>query len=526
MRCLRAAGHSAPGRWAVVAALLVGAAGPEARGQATEAARVAEMIPTILSNSISNLHAAGDTLWVGPFLNYTFDGGQTWLDAPADSLFGTRNRVFSLDIEGSVIWVGLGFNDNTSGETVQSAGGFLVSTDGGRSFTYRFAQLDSPVDTAVVYGVSTLRALAVVVPQQSPPFDIDYDPVRDVVWVAGWASGLRRSDDGGRTWQRVVLPPDDLDAIHPDSTYDFFVAPQRGAEGHLNHMGFAVLVDETGTVWAGTPRGVNRSTDGGVSWRRFGADGTKNTLPGSWVVSIEEQPLAGRNPVWMATWNAGEGGENQAFGVAVTRDGGQTFEQKLIGVQAIDFAFRGDTVYVAGRTSGLFISEDGGTTWHSVVDFRDHSNPDRLIRPGADVLSVATTPEALWVGTDDGLLKSTDGGNTWSVFRVEVPLDPPTPTARVPRVETFAYPNPFSPPADRFVRIRYDVDRPADAHLRIFDFEMNLVRELRKEATTAGAQEIRWDGTDRDGLRVANGVYFYAVEADGRTRRGKILVIH
>ncbi len=514
-----------PRSFLLSALLLLTLAVPRARAQVSDAQRVAEMLPTILSNSVSNLHAEGDTLWVGPFLNTTDDDGRTWNDAPTDSLFGTPNRVFSIDVEGDVVWVGLGFNDNSSGDAVQSAGGFLVSTDGGRSFTYRFPQLDAPTDTLEQYGVSTLGALAVIVPQQSPPFDIDYDPVRDRVWVAGWASGIRRSDDGGRTWNRVVLPPDDIDAIRPDVAYDFTLEPQRGGRGNLNHMGFAVLVDETGTVWAGTPRGVNRSTDGGVSWQRFSAEGTANSLTGSWVVSIEEQPLAGRNPVWMATWNAGEVGENQQFGVTVTRDGGETFEQKLVGVRAIDFAFRGETVYVAGREDGLFISEDGGETWVSVIDFRDRADPDRVLRPGVDVLSVATTPGALWVGTDDGLLKSTDGGGTWTVFRVEVPVNPETPTTAVPRVETFAYPNPFSPAADGFIRIRYELPRTAGVDVRIFDFGMNLVRELHRDGQEAGIHEIRWDGVDKDGLRVANGAYFYTVKAGGETFSGKILVV-
>ncbi|RMF52390.1 MAG: hypothetical protein D6746_13360, partial [Bacteroidetes bacterium] len=85
----------------LVGVLLVGAGTVQAlRAQSLEAQRVAEMLPTLLSNSISNLHAEGDTLWTGPFLTYTVDGGQSWIDAPADSLFGTRNRVFSIDVEG------------------------------------------------------------------------------------------------------------------------------------------------------------------------------------------------------------------------------------------------------------------------------------------------------------------------------------------------------------------------------------------------------------------------------------------
>ncbi len=131
-------------------------------------------VPGIVRNSTANLHARGDSLWVGSFLNLTTDGGSTWLLADADSLFGSRNSVFSIDTEGDVVWVGLGYlSDATSGSSEQSAGGFLVSTDGGRTFTYRFPQLDSPDSDTETYGVSTLPALPVIVPQQSPPFDID-----------------------------------------------------------------------------------------------------------------------------------------------------------------------------------------------------------------------------------------------------------------------------------------------------------------------------------------------------------------
>src|SRR5690606_23886263 len=94
-------------RTLLLLALLVAAGGMEARAQATlSAARVAELVPTpgILRNGVSNLHAEGDSLWVGPFLNLTTAGGQTWRVPDADSLAGSRNRVFSLDAEGPVVW--------------------------------------------------------------------------------------------------------------------------------------------------------------------------------------------------------------------------------------------------------------------------------------------------------------------------------------------------------------------------------------------------------------------------------------
>ncbi len=522
----------------------------EARAQSVgfDAAKAAGLLPSpgILRNSVVNLHAQGDSLWVGPFLNLTVDGGASWQVSDADSLAGLSNRVYSLDVEGDVIWAGIGISvtQEVDGQTdnVDLARGFLVSEDGGGTWTYRSflapsdndpattGILDLPDDTLTTYGAVDLHSLAITVPELSPPWDIDYDPITGTVWTANQLAGIRKSTDGGRTWQRVVLPPDTSRFISPDLGYDFpfFVQPtgiRLEDFAGLNFQAFAVLADASGAVWAGAVGGLNRSTDGGVSWQHFTvADG----FPGNWIISIEEQARAGQEPaIWAAAWPGTE--EAGRFGVVVTRDGGQTFEVVLRGERVYDFAFDGPTIYVAGE-NGLFISNDDGRTWRTVRDFFDPTQPDRTFRPGARVFSAEITDEALWVGTEDGLFKSLDGGLTWRVFRAEVPLSPDNlppvvPPDRVPRVEAYAYPNPFSPSVDRFVRIRYKLDGDQSVEIRVFDFAMNLVRNLTDERQSSGEREVSWDGTDNHGARVANGAYFYAVETGGETFWGKVLVL-
>ena len=109
-------------------------------------------------------------------------------------LFGTVNRLFSLDVEGMTVVAGLGRADRTGGQSVQTAAGFLISEDGGNTFSYRFPQLDGPEDDTEVYGVSVLEALPVIVPQQSPPFDIDYDGATGGhmgSWLGQWYPKIR-----------------------------------------------------------------------------------------------------------------------------------------------------------------------------------------------------------------------------------------------------------------------------------------------------------------------------------------------
>ena len=509
-------------------------------------------VHSIMDNSVFNLHGEGEALWVGPYLNVTRDGGLTWQAPDADSLTGLTNRAYSIDVEGDVIWAGLGtertVDSGTSRTVVDLTRGFLISTDGGATWDYRSPLapadrdpsttgiLDLPDDTLTTYGDVKLPTLPITVPEQSPPWDLDYDPISDEIWVASQLAGLRRSRDGGQTWQRIVLPPDTTAYLAPELGYEFpfYVAPVLGPLDSfhgLNFQVFSVLVDGAGTVWAGTAAGLNRSLDGGVRWHHYT---TQDGLTGNFVVSIEEQPRQGTSPaVWIAArpGRAAEGtGDGEQFGVVVTRDQGQSYEQVLVDDQPMyDFAFDGHRVYIAGF-GGLFISDDDGRTFRTEREFYDPARPERTLLSSTRAYSVAITTSGLWVGTEDGLFNSRDHGETWRSFRADVPLDPAglpriIPPEMVPQVETYAYPNPFSPSTDRLVRMRVATSSSAPVTIRIFDYGMNLVRRVTGQGGAGDEQEVAWDGTSMDGTRVANGPYFYAAQTSEGTVWGKILVI-
>ncbi|MCY4171415.1 MAG: hypothetical protein OXF08_07415 [Bacteroidetes bacterium] len=503
--------------------------------------------PGILANNITNLGASGESIWAGPYLNVSHDGGITWQAANVESLRGFDNSVYSLSVKDQSIWVGIGnqytsTTDNNGSQTINEPRGLLFSSDGGNSWLLRTTAppsdndpettglIDNPNDTLITYGSVRLSALAVTVLPQSPPWDIDHDPDSGTVWVAGQLAGIRRSRDMGQTWERIILPPDTTSYLAPELGYDFpfFVQPVGIPEAlfeGLNFQAFSVLVDLEGTVWVGTAGGLNRSEDGGIRWHHYTSE---EGLLGNWVVSIEQQDRGSLRPaIWATNWPGR--GRNQRYGISVTRDGGQTFQTALHGEQCYDFAFDGPRIYIV-CARGLYRSNDDGVTFFVQNNFVDRNNPSRSSREGASVYSVAVTDNAVWIGSQDGLFKSTDQGNSWEIFRTEIPLDPSglasiIPADRVPQVSTYAYPNPFSPSSDRLIRIRYDLENSQEVTLRIYDFGMTVVREIMSISGLIGANEIPWDGTDDRGLKLANGPYFYAVQTDGELFWGKILIV-
>jgi len=71
------------------------------------------------------------------------------------------------------------------------------------------------------------------------------------------------------------------------------------------------------------------------------------------------------------------------------------------------------------------------------------------------------------------------------------------------------YPNPF------FGRttFTFELTQPAEVTIKIFTVAGRLIKVLETEATSAGFQQVPWDGLDADGDPLGNGVYIYKVLA-------------
>ncbi len=84
------------------------------------------------------------------------------------------------------------------------------------------------------------------------------------------------------------------------------------------------------------------------------------------------------------------------------------------------------------------------------------------------------------------------------------------------------HPNPFNP----VTNIAFTVPAGAEnATLRIYDVSGRLVATLVDEPMPAGAHSVVWDGTNRDGERLASGVYFARLNAGMDTAVRKMTLL-
>ncbi|MDP8979264.1 MAG: SBBP repeat-containing protein [Acidobacteriota bacterium] len=157
----------------------------------------------------------------------------------------------------------------------------------------------------------------------------------------------------------------------------------------------AVGASSASTVYAGTAKGVFVSTDGAASWRA-----ATTGIPIANVLAIAAHPSQA-GTVFASIQNTSA--------IFRSTDFGQTWIQLTIGtsrdVNAIVFGSNG--ALIAATFNGLFISTDGGNTWTPGATAGVQANQALAISPG--------NPSTLYLVNSSGVQKSTDGGKTLNV---------------------------------------------------------------------------------------------------------------
>ncbi|MFQ6094051.1 MAG: FlgD immunoglobulin-like domain containing protein [bacterium] len=431
----------------------------------------------LAGNGIIDILAEESTIWVatGNGLNKTTDNGQTWWTYDHRHNLG-RGGVSAIAIRSGVIWVTTAYDTTIQDEDLPVGGGLSYSTDGGDSWTY----IPQP-------GVTPIQGLT---------YDIALTD--SSIWLACFGQSLQFSADNGSTWTTRV----------PDRyPWDPFT--------YLNQRVFSVIATDD-AIWVGTAGGINRTTDGGQTW--INMNHLNSGISGNFVVALAEQKHEGKSIIWAATWKAE--GRTEYYGVSRTENGGLTWTVCLEGEFVHNFGIDGPTVYAA-TDNGLKKSTDGGVTWGTFPQMVDRSTGEKI--DWQVFYSVRAQTGVLWAGSGDGLAKTEDNGLTWTVYRAFAPTE---------KEETYAYPNPWSPLRWESndlppLRLQYHTTRSTRVTIKIYDFALDLVRTLvdGKHRGPGDFSEI-WDGRNREGEVVANGVYYYVVEKEGDgAARGKIVIL-
>ncbi|HEX9251496.1 MAG TPA: sialidase family protein, partial [Ignavibacteriaceae bacterium] len=443
-----------------------------------------------LSNTVTDIITVGDTIWLGTSrgVSLSIDGGETWTNFYGQADFGNDN-VASIGYNNGVFWCATARSTEvTGGSSLPEGTGLKYTTNLGATWTSIPQPLDNPDSTTEQYGNNIIQALPVTVAIQNLAYDIAFTP--NTIWIATFAGGLRKSTDNGQTWKRVILPPDNLNSIAPTDTLDFCLSPVAGSfcgQGNLNHRVFSVISTDDNTLYVGTANGINKSTDGGISWIKFNAQNQSEPISGNFITALGYNNV--NHTVWASTWKAEK--PEEFYGVSSSSDGGQTWRTFLRDERPHNFGFKNFDVMVP-TDNGVFRSSDNGLTWllpNSIVDEASKTLLKTKLFYAAD-----SYQNKIWLGSADGLVKlqETPGEmweGSWKICFASKPL--------AANDETYCYPNPFNPRQEE-LKIKYSTgSTEANVTIRIFDFSFNYVRTVIQNVSRNRDLESSpefWDG--------------------------------
>ena len=83
------------------------------------------------------------------------------------------------------------------------------------------------------------------------------------------------------------------------------------------------------------------------------------------------------------------------------------------------------------------------------------------------------------------------------------------------------YPNPFNPSTT----IEFSLPKASDVRLEIFDLTGRVLIRLEKGSLKAGTYKVQWNGMNAKGQPVASGMYFYRLQAGGKTMMKKMILL-
>lgn len=278
-------------------------------------------------------------------------------------------------------------------------------------------------------------------------------------------------------------------------------------DGNIIYTGYPVL--------GGNDKVIYKSTDKGLSWQK--SDINSNFNRGL----IKVNPLNRTNvfassytPLMLSTSSGanffpvdGPGLRGMSFNISDSVIFGNAFDgiyrstnQGFNWVRVLTGSFYGSVevspdnpmLVYAGSNAGLHRSTDGGNTW---VLYNDSFNPSK------SVISISKDPgsgDTLYIATFDAVYKVYDSWVGINQISANVP-------------DTYAllqnFPNPFNP----VTKIRFNSSGSKHVKIEVYDVSGKLVSVPVNGVVNEGTFEAEFNGSD-----LSSGIYFYSMYVDSR----------
>lgn len=455
----------------------------------------------LYDSSVIDIEIKSEDVWLGTSLgaDYSSNLGITWTHFDSTNGLGAGGAC-GLSISENLIAIPTCFNQVDTNISYPVGSGISFSTNNGMSWQHVPQPTDLAGDSIIQYGINdSIWIRPISSPVQNLAYDISQQ--NNIIWIASFAGGLRKSTDLGQHWERVLLPLDSMDSISPTDTL-WTINPitlqkiyaRFDVINDLNLRVFSITIENENTIWCGTAGGINKSTDLGVSWIKFNHKNQAEPISGNFVVALHYNKM--NNIIWAATWRAE--GFDEFYAVSFSTNGGQTWSVTLPGVRAHNFFSNDDTIMVAAN-NGVYRSIDG-VSWQYFQPVPDSNIYD----VAKDMLG------RLWIASSIGIRIINDEPGLWEPLSVTNESHP----TEFLLLQNF--PNPFNPSTT----ISYHLPAGRFVTLKVYDILGRLVATLVNEYKQAGNYEVEFTGS-----KLSSGIYFYIMQAGDFVDTKKLMLI-